>query len=193
MTTKTTELSGYCSVVLMPCRGVMRNWGLLTSSTGNSFTKRLLTLAAEKRAQQAAGLIVKVAQLRWYLNISQDRSVMLRWGYSLEKTGTQKNEMGTSGWIFPEHINYEDSPEPSEFAEMAYPSLIRESTSSPGWCGSVDWVLACKPKGSRFNSQSGHMPGLWARSPVGRHARGNHTLIFLSLSFSLSSPLIKNK
>ena len=39
--------------------------------------------------------------------------------------------------------------------------------NSPGWCGSVDWVPACKPKGRGFHSQSGHMPGLWARSPVG--------------------------
>ena len=39
--------------------------------------------------------------------------------------------------------------------------------SSPGWCGSVDWELACKPKGCQFHSQSGHMPGFRARSPVG--------------------------
>ena len=35
----------------------------------------------------------------------------------------------------------------------------------PGWCGSVDWD--CEPGGHQFNSQSGHMPGLWARSLVG--------------------------
>ena len=33
-----------------------------------------------------------------------------------------------------------------------------------GWCGSVDWVPACEPKGCWFNSQSGHMPGFWAKS-----------------------------
>ena len=26
---------------------------------------------------------------------------------------------------------------------------------------------ACKPEGRQFDSQSGHMPGSWARSPVG--------------------------
>ena len=31
---------------------------------------------------------------------------------------------------------------------------------SPGWCGSVDCMLSCKPKGHWFDSQSGHMPGL---------------------------------
>ena len=36
----------------------------------------------------------------------------------------------------------------------------------PGWCGSVDCVPAYKLKGCQFNSQSGHMPGLWAGSPV---------------------------
>ena len=39
--------------------------------------------------------------------------------------------------------------------------------SSPGCCGSVDWALASKTKGHHFDSQSRHMPGLWARSPVG--------------------------
>ena len=37
----------------------------------------------------------------------------------------------------------------------------------PGWCDPVDWVPACKPKGRHFYSQSGHMPGLQTRSPVG--------------------------
>ena len=36
--------------------------------------------------------------------------------------------------------------------------------------------VGCKPKGRRFDSQSGHMAGLQARSPVGGHVRGNHTL-----------------
>ena len=36
----------------------------------------------------------------------------------------------------------------------------------PDLCGSVDWVLACKPKGRWFDSQSEHLPGMWARSPV---------------------------
>ena len=38
----------------------------------------------------------------------------------------------------------------------------------PGWCGSVDWVPACKPEGHWFDSQSGHMPELQARSPLGQ-------------------------
>ena len=67
-----------------------------------------------------------------------------------------------------------------------------------GWCGSMDWVLACKPKDHQFNSQSGHMPGLWARSPVrGVWEATNQgiscTLMFLSLSFTLPSTLSKNK
>ena len=53
-------------------------------------------------------------------------------------------------------------------------------------------VLACKLKGHWFHSQTGHMPGLWARSPVEGRARGNHTLMFISLSFSFSSSLSKN-
>ena len=59
--------------------------------------------------------------------------------------------------------------------------------SSPGWCGSVDLVPACEPKGHQFDSQSGCMPGLQARSPVGG------TQIDASLFCSLPSPLSKSK
>ena len=61
---------------------------------------------------------------------------------------------------------------------------------------SVDWAQACELKGCQFNSWSGHMPGFWARSPVGGVWEAadqcfSHTLMFLSLSFSLPSPLSK--
>ena len=54
-----------------------------------------------------------------------------------------------------------------------------------------------KGKGHWLNSQSGHMPGLKAPSPTGACARGNRSMFFshfnVSLSFSLPSPLSKNK
>ena len=62
-------------------------------------------------------------------------------------------------------------------------SCIKTKPRSSNWCGSVGWVLSCKLKGRQFNSQSGHMPGLQTKSQ----------LMFLSLSFSLSSPRSKNK
>ena len=70
---------------------------------------------------------------------------------------------------------------------------------SPGWCGSVDWGLACKPKGRRFNSQSGHVPGLHqGPSMAGRGGWWeaidwciSHTSMFPS--FFLPSPLSKSK
>ena len=60
---------------------------------------------------------------------------------------------------------------------------------SPDWCSSVDWALACEPKGHRFSSQSGYMPRLWARSPV-RDVQGGNHLMLHSFSFSCLS---KNK
>ena len=55
-----------------------------------------------------------------------------------------------------------------------------------GWWGSVDWVLACKARGCQFDSQSGHMPGLWARSLVGgTHKATTHWCFSPSLSSSL--------
>ena len=60
---------------------------------------------------------------------------------------------------------------------------IRKHGYCPGWCGSVDWMAACKLKGHQFNSWSGHMPGLWARFPVGGIREAT---IHCSFSFSLS-------
>ena len=42
----------------------------------------------------------------------------------------------------------------------SYSNFIDNKSLRPGWCGSVDWVPACEPKGCWFDSQSGHMPGL---------------------------------
>ena len=67
--------------------------------------------------------------------------------------------------------------------------LHLNSKLSPGWCGSVDWAPACKPKGHWLDSQAGHMPGLQARSLVGDAQEATTHWGFLSLP----SPLSKNK
>ena len=61
-----------------------------------------------------------------------------------------------------------------------------------GHCEKVKGLRSTDQKHHRFSSQSGHMPGLQARSLEGP-PRDNHTLMFLSLSFSLPSPFFKNK
>ena len=68
----------------------------------------------------------------------------------------------------------------------------QDRTQCPGWCVSVHWVPACEPKGWWFDSHSGHVPGLWSRSPVGGMWETTTHWCF-SLSFSLPSPLSKNK
>ena len=50
--------------------------------------------------------------------------------------------------------------------KATYFNLLHRSSANPVWCGSVDSAPACKPKGRQFDSQSGHMPGWQARSPV---------------------------
>ena len=73
------------------------------------------------------------------------------------------------------------------------------SETSPGWCGSVNWVRACEPRscwfnswGCWFDSQSGHMPGLQARFPVGDAWEATtHWCFSPSLPFSLFSLKIK--
>ena len=48
------------------------------------------------------------------------------------------------------------------------------------------WIECdCGPKGHRFDSQAGHMPGLWARSPVGVCEWQPHIDVSLSLSPAL--------
>ena len=70
--------------------------------------------------------------------------------------------------------------------------ILRNRKKRPGWCGSVDWAPDCKPKGREFNSQSEHMPGLQAGSPVGG-AQVATTQWCFSSSLSPSLPLSKNK
>ena len=57
--------------------------------------------------------------------------------------------------------------------------------------GSVDWVWACEQKRCRFDSQS--HARVVGQVPSRRCTRGNHTLMFLSLSFSFPSTLSLKK
>ena len=63
--------------------------------------------------------------------------------------------------------------------------LSKVSSFSVDWCGSVDWVAFCKPKGCQFDSQSGYLPGLQARSPVGGVQEATNRLFSPSLSPTL--------
>ena len=66
-------------------------------------------------------------------------------------------------------------------------SPLEKECPSPGWCGSVHWVLACEPEGCWFDSQTRHKPGLYTRSPVGGLWEAtSHWCFFPSLSPSLT-------
>ena len=49
----------------------------------------------------------------------------------------------------------------------------------------TSWVSSCKAKDRRFDSRSGHMPGLWARFPVGVHVRGKWSMFLSHIDVSL--------
>ena len=51
--------------------------------------------------------------------------------------------------------------------QTSYNFIYKNFSMGPGWCGLVDWALACEPKGHQFSPQSGHRAGLQARSPEG--------------------------
>ena len=74
-------------------------------------------------------------------------------------------------------------------------AILKNVSCSPGWCGSVDWVLAWEPKGCWFNFQSSHswvagqVPGRGSceRQPI------NVSVAHRSLSPSLRLSLKINK
>ena len=91
------------------------------------------------------------------------------------------------------------SSQPPSECYTLYPILLRIlwlrvskrsniKKNSPSYYGSVDWALACVSKGCWFDSQSGHMPGFRARSPVGGMQEAT-----THWCLSLPSPLSKNK
>ena len=105
------------------------------------------------------------------------------------KTWTYFNTEETQGfmvWVSWNHRSWSNSKTWHTFSGSR-PALKSETVL--GWCGSVGWVPACKPKGHWLDSQSGHRPGI----PGAGHMRGHSTLMFLSLSSSLPSRLSKNK
>ena len=76
---------------------------------------------------------------------------------------------------------------------ILFSGLLEICSSGPGWCGSVDWVLANPAlKGSLVGFPVWAHAWVEGQIPSRGHSRGNHTLVFLSLSFSLPSPLSKN-
>ena len=76
--------------------------------------------------------------------------------------------------------------------QASWETFIRIGWMGFDLCGSVGCASSCKAKGCWFDSWSGHIPGLWLWSLNGEHRRGNQSM-FLSLHFSLSSPVSKNK
>ena len=75
---------------------------------------------------------------------------------------------GSSGWLtlVVKALVMHNSLSP-RCLYLAFYFCSLKYTNSPGWCGSVDWVLTCEQKGHRFDSQSGHKTGLQTRAPAG--------------------------
>ena len=64
-----------------------------------------------------------------------------------------------------------------------------ERRCSPGLGGSVYCLVACEPEGRWFDSQSGPMPGLRARSPVGGLREATNRCVSCTSMFLSSLPL----
>ena len=73
---------------------------------------------------------------------------------------THRDEQGHLVQCFDKCGDFNQSAVEFHFNNRAYIALA----------GVAQWIEhlgACDPKGRRFDSQSGHMPGLQTRSPVG--------------------------
>ena len=69
--------------------------------------------------------------------------------------------------------------------------------SGPGQVAQLVRTLSCTPKGCGFDSQSGHIPGLWIRTPAGGYLEAinqwfSHTDVSLPLSLPSSLSKINN-
>ena len=71
----------------------------------------------------------------------------------------------------------------------------KKNLATPGQCGSVGFSVILQSKGHRFDSQSGHMPGLQAWSLVGAYVRHNRLMFLshISVSFPLFLPTFPSK
>ena len=78
------------------------------------------------------------------------------------------------------------------FVKTHWNHTLQIAEFTPG--SSVDWARACKAKHCRFDSQSGHMPGLQARPPLGgTREAATHWCFSPSLLLSLTLSLKINK
>ena len=103
-------------------------------------------------------------------------SYLFKWLFSLRFSSSRSRDLGhmlqeTSSQIVPRSTQQESShlERPVDYMSVGdWKYLIHEENlPGPGWCSSMDWAPACKLTGCQFDSQSGHMSGLWARFPVG--------------------------
>ena len=86
--------------------------------------------------------------------------------------------------VFPKfHKNFSFSFLKKSNQDLAFAGhVLKFRVFCPGCCGSVDWSLACEPKGHWFDSQTGHVPGPCGPGPQwGMRERQPHIDVSLSL------------
>ena len=110
--------------------------------------------------------------------------------HSAERLPSESHQSGLSSFSLTQTTKHAGSVPLNSFHSslILWPVVKKTLGYFPGWCSSVNWAQAWDPEGRSFNSRSGHMPGLWARSPVGGVWEAT-THWYFSPSLSPSLPL----
>ena len=100
-----------------------------------------------------------------------------------------ENKWSRGGWVEMGYFVYNE-PREDLSNQVNLEERLKRSEGIAKWgCGSVGWSIILQTKSHWFDSQSGHMPGLWARSPVGGMQEANDWCFSSSLSLSISISL----
>ena len=106
----------------------------------------------------------------------------------------QSGHMPRLGVQSPVGVSMESKPTDVSLSFSVGIEKKKKKKSTAALAGVAQWIKrGLQTKGSLVRFPVRAHAWVAGQLPIGGHVRGNHTLMFLSLSFSLPNPLYKNK